>query len=103
HIAQPSRSASKGPVARLGSMSRVETARTAQKAASARGVTHASLPPATMAVASPRLMISKASPIACAPEAQGETVQLLGPRAPIEVEISQATMSAYIICNVTGR
>ena len=60
---------------RLGSISRVETARTAQKAASARGVTHASLPPATIAVASPRLMISKASPIACAPEAQAETVQ----------------------------
>ena len=74
-MTKPSRSRSNGRLARLGSMWRVETARTAQNAASARGVTQASLPPAIIAVASPRLMISKASPIACAPEAQAETVQ----------------------------
>ena len=73
-ITKPSRSTSKGRLALLGSLFRVDTARIAQKAAIASGVTQASLPPAIMAVASPRRMASKASPIAWAPEAQAETV-----------------------------
>ena len=47
------------------------------------GVTPHSLPPASIAMASPRRIISDASPMALALVAQAETVAKLGPRAPV--------------------
>ena len=74
----------------------------AHKAASASGVTADSLAPAIMATASPRRMVSKASPTAWAPEAQAEVMAKLGPRAPTAIEICPAAMSAIIIGTVKG-
>ncbi len=45
-----------------------------QKAPIVRGVIVASAPPASMALASPRLMISAASPIPCPEDAQALTM-----------------------------
>src|SRR5205823_1759814 len=61
-----------------------------------------SLAPAIMATASPRRLVSKASPTACAPEAQAEVMAKLGPRAPTAIEICPAAMSAIIIGTVKG-
>ena len=54
----------------------------AAKPASASGVIAASAPPASTRAASPRRMIQKASPNACAPLAQAVAIARLGPRAP---------------------
>ena len=67
--------ASNGRDALAGSSLRVDIARMLQNAAIPTGVIGASLPPAIMALAQPRRMVSAASPIACAPVAQAELVQ----------------------------
>ena len=51
------------------------------------GVTAASAPPATQASSSPRAMVRKASPIACAPDAQALVMVKLAPRRPCRIEI----------------
>src|SRR6266436_1519516 len=63
---KPSRSFSKGRLARSGSSLRVDSARSAPNPPIPIGVMAASDPPAIMIVAAPRLMISNASPMACA-------------------------------------
>ena len=50
------------------------------------GVTAASAPPQIITSASPRSMILKASPMACAPAEHAVHVALLGPRAPNRIE-----------------
>ena len=72
---KPSRSRSNGRLAVLGSPGRVVTARMAQKAAKASFVIVDSLAPAIIAVASPRRMVSNASPMAWAPEAQADAIE----------------------------
>ena len=57
------------------------------------GVMQHSVPPATIAMASPRLIISAASPMALALVAQAETVAKFGPRAPIWIDTKPAAMS----------
>ena len=85
-MTKPSRSASKGREAVAGSSLRVERARIALNPAIPMAVMLASLPPAIIARAQPRRMVSAASPIAWAELAQAEVVQKLGPRAPVVME-----------------
>jgi hypothetical protein len=54
----------------------------------------ASLPPAIITSASPRRMQCKASPSACVPEAQAETMAKLGPRAPTSMAMRPGHMLA---------
>src|SRR6266851_396878 len=82
----PSRSLSKGRLARSGSSLRVESARNAPKPPIPIGVIAASDPPAIMMSASPRRMISKASPIACADAEHAVQVAVLGPLAPYRID-----------------
>ena len=78
----PSRSLSNGRLARIGSSFLVDRARIAANPPTPSGVIAASDPPAIMASASPRLMISKASPIAWADAEQAVQVAEFGPLAP---------------------
>ena len=79
---KPSRSLSKGRLARLGSLFLVESARSAPKPPMPIGVMAASDPPAIMTSAAPRRMISYASPMACADAEQAVQVAEFGPLAP---------------------
>ena len=63
---KPSRSRSNGRQAFSGASLRVESARIDPKPPTLIGVTAASAPPQIIASASPRLMISYESPMACA-------------------------------------
>ena len=54
-------------------------------------------PPASITSASPRRIISVASPIACALDAHAETCAMFGPLAPYFIAISPAAMSMIII------
>ncbi len=83
---KPSRSLSNGRLARCGSSLRVDSARMAANPPTPIGVIAASEPPAIMMSASPRRMISKASPIACADAVHAVQVARLGPRAPKRIE-----------------
>ena len=65
--------------------------------AKAMGVMGASLPPATMAWASPLAMSSEAIPIASAPLEQEEVVQKLGPLAPRSMDTCPAAISEIIM------
>ena len=94
---KPSRSASKGREARCGSSLRLERAPAAAKPATPMGTMEASAPPATIALTSPRLIISAHSPMASAPLEQAETVQKFGPLAPRRMERCPEAMSAIII------
>ena len=58
----------------------------AQNPPTARGVMTASVPPQIMASASPRLMISKESPMLWLPVAQAVQAARLGPLAPKRME-----------------
>ena len=78
----PSRSASKGRLARSGSSLRVESARMAANPPMPIGVTAASEPPAIITSASQRWMILNASPTACAEAEQAVAVAEFGPFAP---------------------
>ncbi len=85
-MTKPSRSLSNGRLARCGSSLRVESARMAAKPPTPIGVMAASEPPAIITSASSRLMISKASPMACAEAEQAVHVAELGPLAPKRIE-----------------
>src|SRR6185503_13638413 len=82
----PSRSVSKGRLARSGSSLRVESARSAPNPPIPIGVMAASDPPAIITSAAPRLMISKASPMACADAEQAVQVAEFGPLAPNRID-----------------
>src|SRR5688572_9434519 len=83
---KPSRSLSKGRLARSGSSLRVDSARSWPKPPTLIGVIAASDPPAIIASASPRLMISYDSPTACADAEQAVHVARLGPLAPKRID-----------------
>jgi hypothetical protein len=83
---KPSRSVSNGRLARLGSSVRVESARSCANPPRLIGVMAASEPPAIIASASPRLMISYDSPTACADAEQAVHVARFGPLAPKRIE-----------------
>src|SRR3954469_25179044 len=85
-ITNPSRSRSKGRLARAGSSLRVERARMAANPPTPIGVMAASEPPAIITSASLRRMISNASPIACADAEQAVHVAEVGPLAPNRIE-----------------
>ena len=72
-ITKPARVESNGREAFVGSSSSATRPRIAQKPARINGWMHDSVPPASTASASPRLMISAASPTACEPVAQADT------------------------------
>src|SRR5262245_19630257 len=86
----PSRSRSKGRLARSGSSLRVDSARSAPKPPMPIGVIAASDPPASITSASPRRMISKASPMAWADAEQAVQVAEFGPRAPKRIDTCPA-------------
>jgi hypothetical protein len=73
-MTNPSRSMSNGRQAFSGSSLRSLVALIWQNAPIVSGVIVASEPPASMATAAPRLMISAASPIPCEPDAQALTI-----------------------------
>ena len=81
-MTKPSRPASNGREACLGSSLRVLSAFMAAKPAMAVGCTAASVPPATMTSASPMTSVRHASPMAWLAVAQAEQVATLGPRRP---------------------
>src|SRR3954466_9303381 len=83
---KPSRPLSNGRLARAGSSLRVERARIAANPPTPIGVMAASEPPAIITSASLRLMISKASPIACADAEHAVQVAEFGPLAPKRME-----------------
>src|SRR4051794_6048859 len=85
-MTNPSRSLSKGRLARVGSSLRVDSARIAANPPTPIGVIAASEPPAIITSASLRLMISKASPIACADAEHAVQVAEFGPLAPKRME-----------------
>jgi len=73
-MTKPSRPRSNGRQALSGSSLRSLVALIWQKAPIVSGVIVASDPPASIATASPRLMISDASPMPCEPDAQALTI-----------------------------
>ena len=81
-MTKPSRSLSKGRLARVGSSLRVESARMAANPPTAMEVTAASLPPAIMASASPCRIMRTESPMELALVAQAVAVAEMGPCAP---------------------
>src|SRR3954470_4503749 len=83
---KPSRSRSNGRLALAGSSLRVDSARSAPNPPIPIGVIAASEPPAIITSAAPRLMISKASAIACADAEQAVQVAEFGPRAPNRID-----------------
>ena len=83
---KPSRSLSKGRLARSGSSLRVESARSAANPPTPIGVIAASEPPAIITSAASRLMISYASPMACAEAEHAVQVAEFGPLAPNRIE-----------------
>ena len=95
-ITKPSRSASNGRLARVGSSLRVESARIAWNAAIPIGTTPASAPPAIMTSASPRLMTSAASPMPLPLVAQADTTLKFGPLRPRSIEIWPGSRSISI-------
>src|SRR5207237_3712359 len=83
---KPSRSLSNGRHAFPGSSLRVESARMAANPPTLIGVIAASDPPAIIASASPRRMISNDSPTACAEAEQAVQVARFGPLAPKRID-----------------
>ena len=81
-ITKPSRSLSKGRLARVGSSLRVESARMAANPPTDMAVTAASAPPAIITSASPCRIMRTESPMALALVAQAVAVAEMGPRAP---------------------
>ena len=73
-----------------GSSLRVDSARSAAKPPRLIGVMAASEPPAIIASASPRLMISNDSPIACADAEHAVHVARFGPLAPNRIDTCPA-------------
>src|SRR2546421_855670 len=85
-MTNPSRSASKGRDACLGSSFLVESARIEANPATDIGVIALSAPPQIIASASPRSIRRKLSPIACAPAEHAVAVAEFGPLAPCRIE-----------------
>src|SRR6186997_3600435 len=83
---KPSRSLSNGRLAPRGLSLRVDKARSAAKPPRLIGVIAASEPPAIIASASPRRMISNDSPMACADAEHAVHVARFGPFAPKRIE-----------------
>ena len=79
---KPSRSLSNGRLAVSGESFLVERALMLENAATVSPVMDASAPPVTIASARPWRMRLNDSPMACADEAQAETVAKLGPLRP---------------------
>ena len=79
---KPSRSRSKGRLARVGSSLRVERARIEANPPRPMWVIAASLPPVIITSAWPYWMSLKASPMALAAEAQAVAIAEFGPRRP---------------------
>src|SRR5687767_6997464 len=86
----PSRSLSKGRLAFSGSSLRVDIARIAANPPTLIGVIAASEPPAIIASASPRRMISNDSPTACADAEHAVQVARFGPLAPKRIDTCPA-------------
>ena len=89
-MTKPSRALSNGRLARVGSSLRVDSARIAANPPTLIGVIDASDPPAIITSASPRRMISNASPIACADAVHAVHVARFGPRAPKRIDTCPA-------------
>src|SRR5204862_4399116 len=87
---KPSRSLSKGRLARVGSSLRVDSARIAAKPPTLIGVMAASDPPAIIASASPRRIISNESPMAWADAEHAVHVARFGPFAPNRIDTCPA-------------
>ena len=85
-MTKPSRSRSNGREAWTGSSLRVESARIAANPATLIGVMADSAPPQIITSASPRWIILKLSPMACAPAEHAVAVAELGPFAPCRIE-----------------
>ena len=101
-ITKPSRPASKGRDASSGASLRVLSARIAPKAARPVSLTGASAPPASIATAAPRLMISNASPMPPAPAAHAVVTACSGPLVPRCSETCAAPMLGIIIVAKNG-
>src|SRR5712692_3420580 len=99
---KPSRSASKGRDAFVGSSLRVDMAFIWQKPAMVSGRMMASAPPAIITSASSRWMIFMASPMAWLPVAQAVTTDELGPLAPNRMEITPEAILMMIIGTKKG-
>src|ERR1700741_69598 len=84
---KPSRPASQGRQARVGSSLRVESAFMDANPPMPIGVIVASVPPQILISAAPRSIILKESPMACAEAEQAVAVAEFGPRAPYRIEI----------------
>jgi hypothetical protein len=98
-MTKPSLSASKGLEASSGvSLNLVESARMREKPATASGWMHASVPPASMALAWPNWISLAASPMALAPVAQAVTGAILGPFNLCW----RLTLPAAIFCRIFG-
>ena len=89
---KPSRLASNGREALVGSSLRVDIAFIWQNPAMVSGMMIASAPPAIITSASPRSMRRAASPRAWLPVAHAVTTDELGPLAPKRIEISPEAM-----------
>ena len=84
-MTNPSRPWSNGREAPVGSSLRVDRARIAVKPPTIASVMPASVPPAIIISASPRRMISQASPRAWPPVAQADETEKFGPVIPNEM------------------
>jgi len=96
-ITKPSRSLSKGREASSGSSLRRDRAFRAQNPPTAKGVKALSVPPQTMAVASPRWRIRSPSPMEWFAVAQALTTAMFGPLRPKSIEIQP---EAILIINM---
>ncbi len=92
-MTKPARVASKGRIASVGSTSSATSPRMAQKPARMSGVIAASVPPARMTSACPRLIVAVPSPIAVDPVAQAETGAQFGPVIPSWIAICPLAVS----------
>ena len=89
-MTKPSRSRSKGRLARLGSSFRRDSARIAPKPAIPTSVTGASVPPQNITSARPSRIASAPSPIAMFDAAQAVHWALSGPCVPSSIETQPA-------------
>ncbi|MNS48242.1 hypothetical protein D3C72_808050 [compost metagenome] len=101
-MTKPSRWASKGRLALVGSSLWPESAFKLAKLAMPRGVMTDSVPPASMTSASPCCSRRNASPMAWEPEAQAVTAQTLGPLAPMAIATLPEAMFGIIKGTVKG-
>ena len=101
-ITNPSRSASKGRLARSGSSLRVLSAFMLAKPERPIGRIEASAPPQMKPSASPNLMMRQASPMLWLEVAQAVTMTMLGPVSPNSMEMMPLAMLEIIIGIVNG-